>query len=139
MIVRAALLNPLNLDWQRFLVAEESGGLIAVGQVKPHRDGSRELASIAVVPEWLGVGVGAAIVRGLVARESGALHLMCAARTAPFYERLGFRTIERAEMPPYFRRIARLSGAAEWLARSDAMRLAIMRRDPEWSAAGAAG
>src|SRR6266540_3252707 len=75
MIVRAARINPTGLDWPRFLVAEESGGLIGVGQVKPHRDGSREVASIAVVPEWQGRGVGAAIVRGLVARENGVLHL----------------------------------------------------------------
>ena len=128
MIVRAALLNPFGLDWPRFLVAEESGGLIGIGQVKPHRDGSRELASIAVVPEWQGLGVGRALVTSLIAREGGALHLMCESRNAPFYERFGFRRIERAQMPAYFRRIARLARAFEFVARRESG-LAIMRRE----------
>jgi amino-acid N-acetyltransferase len=130
MIVRAARITPTGLDWPRFLVAEESGGLIGVGQVKPHRDGSRELASIAVVPEWQGQGVGAAIVRGLLARESGVLHLMCLSTNAPFYERFGFRQIEPEEMPPYFRRMARLAGMFAVLAPGDKRRLVVMRRKP---------
>jgi N-acetylglutamate synthase-like GNAT family acetyltransferase len=129
MIVRAARIIPTGLDWPRFLVAEESSGLIGVGQVKPHRDGSRELASIAVVPEWQGQGVGAAIVRGLLARENGVLHLMCRSINAPFYERFGFRRIDRHEMPPYFRRMARLASVFQFLARGDD-RLAVMRREP---------
>jgi N-acetylglutamate synthase-like GNAT family acetyltransferase len=129
MIVRAARINPTGLDWSRFLVAEEGGGLIGVGQVKPHRDGSRELASIAVVPEWQRQGVGAAIVRGLVARENGVLHLMCVSTNAPYYERFGFRRIDRHEMPPYFRRIARLVGVFELLERGDNRRLTVMRRE----------
>jgi N-acetylglutamate synthase-like GNAT family acetyltransferase len=130
MIVHAARISPTGLDWPRFLVAEESGGLIGVGQVKPHRDGSREVASIAVVPEWQRQGVGTAIVRGLIARESGVLHLMCLSTNAPFYERFGFGRIEREEMPPYFRRIARLAGVFELLARGDERRLTVMRREP---------
>jgi len=130
MIVRAARIYPTGLDWPRFLVAEESGGLIGVGQVKPHRDGSREVASIAVVPEWQGQGVGAAIVRGLIAREDGVLHLMCLNANAPFYERFGFRRIDRPEMPPYFRRMARIARLYELLVRSDARRLVVMRREP---------
>ncbi len=130
MIVRAAWLNPTGLDWPRFLVAEASDGLIGVGQVKPHRDGSRELASIAVVPEWQGQGVGTAIVRELLASEAGVLHLMCVSTNAPFYERFGFRRIDRHEMPPYFRRMARLAGVFQLLARGDQRRLAVMRREP---------
>lgn len=130
-IVRAARINPLGLDWPRFLVAEESGGLIGVGQVKPHRDGSRELASIAVVPEWQGLGVGAAIVRELLAREPSTLHLMCASPTRPFYRRFGFYEIDPAAMPRYFRRMARLAAALSWLARNRQLYLAVMRRDPQ--------
>jgi N-acetylglutamate synthase-like GNAT family acetyltransferase len=128
MIVRAAMINPFGLAWERFLVAEESGGLIGVGQIKPHRDGSRELASIAVVPEWQGQGVGAAIIRGLLAHESGTLHLMTSSRTAPYYERFGFERIEQSQMPPYFRRMARIARAFELFARGNNMRLAVMRR-----------
>jgi hypothetical protein len=45
-IVRAARIYPRDLDWQRFLLAQWGQDIIGVGQVRPHRDGSRELASI---------------------------------------------------------------------------------------------
>ena len=103
-IVRAALINPIGLDWRRFLLAQWGQDVIGVGQVKPHNDGSRELASIAVVPEWQGQGVGGAIIRALLARESGPLYLMCNAQRESYYERFGFRRIDFAAMPAYFRR-----------------------------------
>src|SRR5512132_1659441 len=103
-IVRAARINPRDLDWQRFLLAQWGQDIIGVGQVKPHADGSRELASIAVVPEWQGNGVGGALIRALMERETGPLHLMCADNREHYYERFGFRRLERQAMPPYFRR-----------------------------------
>lgn len=127
-IVRAAWLNPLDLDWQRFLVARWGQDIIGVGQVKPHRDRSRELASVAVIPEWQGQGVGGAIVRALLARETGVLHLMCAPRNQAYYERFGFQRIERRDMPPYFRRLDRLRAVFTWLS-AGRIGLAIMRRE----------
>jgi amino-acid N-acetyltransferase len=126
-IVRAALLNPLDLDWRRFLLAQCGQDVIGVGQVKPHQDGSRELASIAVVPEWQGQGVGSAIIRGLLARETGTLHLICAADTERYYERFGFQRIDRSEMPPSFRRLDRIVGVLTALSRGR-LRLIVMRR-----------
>ncbi len=130
-IVRASLLNPLGLAWPRFLVAEQDGGLIAIGQVKPHRGGTRELASIAVVPEWQGLGVGGAIVRALLSRESGPVYLMCASPTARFYQRFGFAVLEPPAMPAYFRRFARAAGLLSRLSGGRAGQLAIMRRNAE--------
>ena len=50
-LIRAVHINPLGLDWRRFVVAvDEEGAVIGCGQVKPHGDGTRELASIAVAP-----------------------------------------------------------------------------------------
>jgi N-acetylglutamate synthase-like GNAT family acetyltransferase len=109
-IVRTARINPRDLDWRRFLVAEEDGRIVGVGQIKPHHDGSRELASLAVIPERQKQGVGAAIVRALLAGENGALHLMCLDQLEPYYARFGFRRLAPDEMPPYFRRISRLAG-----------------------------
>ncbi|HJZ46476.1 MAG TPA: GNAT family N-acetyltransferase [Roseiflexaceae bacterium] len=126
-IVRAALINPLDLDWQRFLVAQWGQDIIAVGQVKPHQDGSRELASIAVVPEWQGQGVGSALIRGLLARETGTLHLMCAANAERYYERFGFRRIDRREMPRFFRRFDRLASVLSVLS-FNRLRTVVMRR-----------
>ena len=108
-IVRAARINPRDLDWQRFLLAQWGQDIVGVGQVKPHKDGSRELASIAVVPEWQGNGVGGALIRALLSRETGPLHLMHNADREHYYQRFGFQRLDRRAMPPYFRRFARMS------------------------------
>ena len=49
-LVRNAGINPMKLDWYRFVVADEGGRVVGTGQVKTQRDGAREVASIAVVP-----------------------------------------------------------------------------------------
>ncbi|HEX7974607.1 MAG TPA: GNAT family N-acetyltransferase [Anaerolineales bacterium] len=120
-------INPMALSWQRFVVAvDEQGAIIGCGQVKPHGDGSRELASIAVVPERRGQGVARAIIEHLIEKEAGRrlagppgqdelnpkageLYLTCRASLDRFYQRFGFRTLTMSEMPPYFRRLIRLA------------------------------
>jgi N-acetylglutamate synthase-like GNAT family acetyltransferase len=131
-IVRGARLNPYSLDWPRFLVVAEGARVVGVGQVKPHRDGSRELASIAIVPERQGLGIGGDLVRALIERESGVLYLLCEQPRETFYERFGFQRIQPREMPPYFRRIYRLGTtilALLALVRRDVSRLSVMRRE----------
>ena len=129
--MRAARINPTGLHWRRFVVAEEHGRIVGVGQVKPHYDGSRELASLAVVPDRQGQGIGSAIVRTLLAHAPGPLHLMCTDRLEPYYARFGFRRLEVAEMPPYFRRIYRLAHVLAFIAAvaGARTRLSVMRRD----------
>jgi len=108
-LIHQVQINPMNLDWQRFIVAVTSDDvLIGCGQIKPHRDGSNELASIAVVPEWRNQGVARAIIHALIRSLSGRLYLTCRASLGTFYEKFGFRSIPEEEMPTYFRRISRL-------------------------------
>ena len=126
-IVRAARINPRDLDWQRFLLAQWGQDIIGVGQVRPHEDGSRELASIAVVPEWQGNGVGGALIRALLARETGPLHLMCIDSRERYYERFGFQRLDRRAMPPYFRRFMRLAPVIRLLS-INRLRLIVMGR-----------
>jgi N-acetylglutamate synthase-like GNAT family acetyltransferase len=116
-IVRDANINPFSLDWRRFLVAERDGRIIGVGQVKPHGDGSRELASIAVLPDWRGRGIASAVIQALLARESGPLYLTCRSPLESFYLRFGFQRIERDEMSPYFRRISWVANPPRFVAR----------------------
>jgi amino-acid N-acetyltransferase len=109
-------INPSGLDWRRFLVAELPGGeIIAVGQIKPHRDGSQELASIAVTPTWRRRGVARAIIQALIAGHNEELYLMCRSRLRPFYEKFGFHQVQPEEMPRYFRKVSQLAGLAGWL------------------------
>jgi N-acetylglutamate synthase-like GNAT family acetyltransferase len=110
-LVRDSGINPFDLRWQRFLAADEGGRVIGVAQIKPHGDGSRELASLAVVPERRDQGVGSALVRALLATETGPVYLTCADRLEGYYARFGFRCLEPAEMPPYFRRLSLLTRA----------------------------
>jgi N-acetylglutamate synthase-like GNAT family acetyltransferase len=120
-------INPSSLDWRRFLVAlTPSGEFIGCGQVKPHKDGSREVASIAVIEEWRGRGVARAIIEALVAANPGQLYLMCESSLGDFYTRFGFQPAE-PPLPTYFRRISKLAEAWHRMNKSGA-RLLIMRR-----------
>jgi len=131
-LVRREHLNPLGLDWRNFLVAEDSTGrLAAIGAVKTHGDGSRELASIATVAEARGLGAASAVIRGILAREESAaagspLYLTCRNSMKGFYEKFGFREIGTWEMPPYFRRLYRLFSFVVRIIRTE-NRLAVMR------------
>lgn len=126
-IVRAANINPMDLDWKRFIVAEEDGRIIGTGQVKPHGDGSRELASIAVIPERQGQGIGSQIIHALIEREADVLYLMCRDRLETYYQRFGFFALEDGKMPPHFRRIMR---AARIFSKIMGFKGLVMMRDP---------
>jgi amino-acid N-acetyltransferase len=132
-LVRGAGINPFDLRWPRFLVADEDGQVIGAVQIKRHGDGSRELASLAVIPERGGQGVGSALVRALLATETGPVYLTCADRLEGYYARFGFRRLEPAEMPPYFRRLSRLTRALGAVLRvfGQHWRILVMRRTRE--------
>jgi len=124
-IVRAARINPSGLDWPRFIVAEDGAIIVGVGQVKPHRDGTRELASMAVLPARQGQGIGTAIIEELLRRENGTLHLTCRSRLQGYYERFGFRRLEPRDYPPYF---ARMLPILNTVGRFFRIQIIVMRR-----------
>lgn len=130
-MIRAAGLNPVHLDWPHFLLALEGERVVGVGQVRPHPDGSRELASIAVTPARQGLGVGKALVAELVARETGVLYLFCMPERKSFYEPFGFVEIAGRELQPTMRRMHRLASvlmALMRLVQRRELRLVAMRR-----------
>jgi amino-acid N-acetyltransferase len=124
-IVRAANINPTGLDWPRFIVAEDGGAVVGVGQVKPHRDGTRELASIAVIPDRQGQGFGTAIIEELLRREKGTVYLTCRSRLQSYYERFGFKRLEPRDYPPYF---ARMLPILNTVGRFFSIQIIVMRR-----------
>jgi N-acetylglutamate synthase-like GNAT family acetyltransferase len=126
-MIHDAGINPMSLDWQRFIIAEDNGVTVGIGQIKVHGDGSRELASLAVIPARQGQGIGGAIIRELLSKETGVLYLTCRAQLETYYARFGFRRIERDEMSPYFRRLMRLAGVVMTLARGNGP--IVMKRD----------
>jgi N-acetylglutamate synthase-like GNAT family acetyltransferase len=127
-LIHAVSINPTGLEWRHFLVAvSHDDALLGCGQIKPHFDGSRELASIAVQEQARGQGIARAVIQELLVREkTRPLYLMCRAMLEPLYVKFGFRAIGLDEMPVYFQRISR----AERLFNSKAQpqdRLMIMR------------
>jgi N-acetylglutamate synthase-like GNAT family acetyltransferase len=104
-------INPMGLDWRRFTIAKTlDGQFIGCGQLKPHGDGSVELASIAVTPAWRKKGVASSIIRKLMADAPRPLYLTCLSNNEPFYEKFGFRAIHGNELPKYFRRLSKMAG-----------------------------
>lgn len=98
-LIREVKINTMNLDWERFLIADDAGEFVGCIQVKPHTETVRELASVAVVPARQGQGIGTLLVRAMLEREPGRLYLTCLRHNISYYERFGFRELEIDEAP----------------------------------------
>ena len=108
-MVRSAGINPMGLAWQRFIVAVDSEDhIVGCGQIKPHSDGTHELASIVVLPAWRGRGVARAIIEQLIHEHAGELYLTCREDLGGLYEKFGFVRLKDTALPPYFRRIRKI-------------------------------
>jgi amino-acid N-acetyltransferase len=102
-LIHTERLNPLDLNWQRFIVAEEDRCTVGVIQARMHPDGSRELASLVVVPSHRQRGIASMLV-GAVQEQWGApLYLTCVHTREPLYNRYGFTRCPRHKMPPLLR------------------------------------
>jgi N-acetylglutamate synthase-like GNAT family acetyltransferase len=105
-LIRAEHLDPFNVHWQNFLMAEDAdadaGRIIGIGQVKPYHSG-RELGSLMVVPDRRRSGVGGAVIRALIERERGPLLLFCLAFREPYYARFGFKRCGLRDLPGEFK------------------------------------
>ncbi|MGD8455720.1 MAG: GNAT family N-acetyltransferase [Anaerolineales bacterium] len=122
-------INPTGIEWERFTLAvTPDGEVIGCGQLKPHSDGSLELASIAVTSAWQGKGVARAIIEYLIAEVDTPLYLMCVSDMGPLYRKFGFRTLAEDEMPKYFRRVSRMAAFIEPLHR-EGKKLLVMGGD----------
>ena len=106
-LIHTVGINPTGLHWRRFIVAiSTKGEILGCGQIKPHSDGSLELASIAVIAKARGAGIARGIIEILLNRETTRpVYLMCRAQLEPLYNKFEFRVINAEEMPQYFRRI----------------------------------
>ena len=120
-------INPRGLDWRRFVVAVDGRDrIVGCGQIKPHPDGSRELASIAVRPKMRKSGVSSEVIQRLMEENGPPLWLMCRASLVGFYEHFGFVAVDDpAIMPRYFQRVRRLAALAGRLLPREG-RLAVM-------------
>lgn len=130
--IKQARINRRNLHWERFLVAEESGQIIGIRQVKVHAKGTREVASGFVLPEYRRQGISARLMNEILNREQGTLYLMCRDRRAPYYEQFGFRQVDSKQLPPDFRneyRIGRFITSLVSMFSNDRVRIIPMKRE----------
>ncbi len=107
--MRAAQLNPINIRWPNFVVAEDAGQVVGVGQLRPHTDGSRELASLAVLPEFRKRGIGHQLMQALLAqaKPQEPLYLFCEHNLERYYTRYGFCVVGREALTPPLLRLFR--------------------------------
>jgi N-acetylglutamate synthase-like GNAT family acetyltransferase len=129
--IQQAKINPRNLYWENFLVAEEDNQIVGIRQVKVYAQGTREVASGFVLPEYRRQGISARLMNEILARENGPLYLMCRDRQAPYYEQFGFRRADVNQLPPDFRkeyRIGRIVTSLMSIFRKDKVRIIPMKR-----------
>lgn len=119
-LIRTVGINPIELDWRRFIVAvDEEDKVIATGQLKPHKGDILELASIAVAVDHRGEGLARAIIEHLLKDSPRPLYLTCRSHLEPFYRRFGFQPITYNEMPRYYQRISKLAGVFITITKQD--------------------
>jgi N-acetylglutamate synthase-like GNAT family acetyltransferase len=98
-MVMSECLNPRDIRWQNFLVAEADDAVIGIGQIRVH-DTCKELGSLVVLAEYRGLGIGAALMRALEARAGYPLFLMCGSHNVAYYHRSGWKLATGADIPP---------------------------------------
>lgn len=136
-LVREAGINPLHLHWRNFIVAECACAtvrrVVACAQLRPHGDGSAELASLAVSPALQGMGIGRSLVRTLIQTGPPEVYLMCDAKMCGYYRPFGFRRVGAGDLPREMRALFRVGLVMAWLmgkvTRRPAQVLAMQRRE----------
>lgn len=131
--INQAKLNPRNLHWQNFLVAEDNGNVVGIRQVKVYKQGTREVASGFVLPEYRRQGISAQLMKALLAREAGPLYTMVNEKRAPYYEQFGFRRVKMSQLPSDFRkeyRLGRIVTTLMSMLSKERVRIIPLKREP---------
>lgn len=98
-LVWSARLDPTQLRWSQFWVIEQDQAVIACGQLRVFPE-AQELGSLVVASTVRGQGLGTFLAQHLIQVASQPLYLECLGqRLCQYYERLGFRVIDWAELP----------------------------------------
>ncbi len=98
-LARGERLNPTDLDWPRFFVAEHQGVLVGAVQMRLHRDGARELGTLVVAPQARNQGVAARLIGTLLSHNRGRVFMVTGRKHAQHYARWGFSPIRPCQAP----------------------------------------
>lgn len=130
-LVRSERLNPFELDWRRFVLATDAGGIVGAAQLRRHGDGSHELGSLVVRRHARRHGVAARLIDAVLARGDSRVFMITGAAFAHHYARWGFRAIAPARAPwPVLRNywLGRLAGVQALLTGRRPNHLAVLER-----------
>lgn len=119
-MVRGAGLDPTDLHWQNFLIAEHGGEIVGIGQMRP---AAPELGSLVTREDWRGRGVARLLIEALLAREPGDVYLECDASLVPYYTQFDFKRINWRQAPMPLKIKSMLGG---FLGRLMGFELAVM-------------
>jgi amino-acid N-acetyltransferase len=127
-LIWQAHINPMSLNWKRFVVAvDQQDRIIGCVQIKSHYDGTSELASLVVRPEYRGQGIARILIERLLLDAPSPLYLTCRSSLKHLYEKFGFSVLLPEEMPPYFYRLWRLVRILTFLFRRSEAMLVMVR------------
>ena len=132
-LIKEAKLNPRNLTWKHFLVAEKDEQMVGIRQVKVYEDGTKEVASGFVLPEYRRQGISAQLMTALLAREAGPVYTMVNEKRAPYYEQFGFRRVDINQLPSDFRkeyRIGRIVTTLMSIFSKERIKIIPLKREP---------
>jgi len=90
-----------------FVVATDAQGrLLGCAALREYSPSLAEVASVAVASDAHGLGIGAQLVRRVerLAHARGTSELFALTMTAPFFQSLGYRVVDRAQFPEKVRR-----------------------------------
>jgi amino-acid N-acetyltransferase len=131
-LIHEARISPRNLHWENFLVAEQEGAIVGIRQVRIHAQGTREVGSGYVLPEYRHQGISARLMNEILGHQKGVLYLMCRDKWVPYYEQFGFRRVRADDLPSDFRkeyRIGRIITSFISIFMKDKVRIVPMKRD----------
>src|SRR5512134_2118624 len=94
-------LNDLYENLRDFSVFDERGSLVGVCALHISWDGLAELRSLAVQQDRKGKGIGSTLVRSCLSEAEviGARQVFVLTYQAAFFRKLGFREIDKKELP----------------------------------------
>lgn len=88
------------ISFNQFIVAKDDDKLIGCVRIKEMADDCLELASLVVLEEYRGKGIGSKLIKEILKKEKRRpIYLLCFMERKNFYSNLGFTLIEKESLP----------------------------------------
>ena len=88
-----------DVDAKQFLVAVNEDRIIGCIRIQ-NKNGNYKLASLAVLPDYRGVGIGSYLIKKILAEnKKRPIYLFCNKNKKEFYEKFGFDIEENENLP----------------------------------------